>query len=265
MKPIYFILFLSLFISCKINTDYGQPIIPVLKNLKDWKSYQKEYVRWGTDYQALDITQKPISKKEFLEYLKTGDYIFFRLNSKKGTFYQLYKIDEKLKSSKDGYAAIATYIRNEAYTESDFLDEEGLPFQFINYKDLNGVVYDEKTLKNKTLVLNFWYIRCGYCIKEMPELNELVKKYKKQKDVVFLALTFDEKTDLEKFLETRTFLYNVIPVSKTYISDTLKVGTFPTSMVINKEKRIVKVTNFDLEGIETALKKEIFGAKKNKK
>jgi len=265
MKPIYFLLILSLFMSCKINTDYGQPIIPVLKNLKDWKSYQKEYVRWGTDYQALDITQKPISKKEFLEHLKTGDYIFFRLNSKKGTFYQLYKIDENLKSSKDGYAAVSTYIRNEAYTQSDFLEVEGLPFQFINYKDLNGVVYDEKTLKNKTLVLNFWYIRCGYCIKEMPELNELVKKYKKQKDVVFLALTFDEKTDLEQFLETKTFLYNVIPVSETYLSDTLKVGTFPTSMVINKEKRIVKVTNSDLEGIETALKKEIFVAKKNKK
>jgi len=47
MKPIYFLLFLSLFMSCKISTDYGKPIIPVLKNLKDWKAYQ-EYVRWGT-------------------------------------------------------------------------------------------------------------------------------------------------------------------------------------------------------------------------
>ncbi|MBF7093493.1 hypothetical protein IUY40_18330 [Flavobacterium sp. ALJ2] len=57
-----------------------------MKNLKDWKAYQKEYVRWETHYQALDVTQKPISKKEFLEYLKTGDYIFLRLNSKKALF-----------------------------------------------------------------------------------------------------------------------------------------------------------------------------------
>lgn len=264
MKPIYFVLFLSLFTSCKINTYYGQPIIPVLKNLKDWKAYQKEYVRWGTDYQPLDVTQKPISKKGFLQYLKTGDYIFLRLNSKKGIFYQLYKIDENLKSSNDGYVSIATSIRNEAFTESDFLEQEGLPFHFINYKDLNDVIYDEKKIKNKTLVLNFWYIRCGACIEEMPDLNELVKKYKNQKDVVFFALTFDEKINLDKFLGTKTFLYNVIPVSKTYISDTLKLGTFPTSMVINKEKKIIKVTNSDLEGIETALKREIFIAKKNK-
>lgn len=39
-------------------------------------------------------------------------------------------------------------------------------------KDIDGRVWDNASTKGHALVLNFWYIGCGPCIKEMPEISK---------------------------------------------------------------------------------------------
>ena len=50
--------------------------------------------------------------------------------------------------------------------------------------DMNGNSYSLGILKGKVVVINFWFVECKPCVIEMPELNEIVEKYKSE-EVVF--------------------------------------------------------------------------------
>ena len=68
---------------------------------------------------------------------------------------------------------------------------------------------------------------------EIPELNELVEKYK-GKDVVFIGFATNDKQKIERFLESKTYKYNVIADSKE-IADSYEVKAFPTHIVIDRK------------------------------
>jgi peroxiredoxin len=96
-------------------------------------------------------------------------------------------------------------------------------------------------LKGKYVVLNFWFIHCAPCVKEIPQLNKLVSTYGKG-NFVFLALTIDNKYDLDSFLKKKPFTYNIIPKSlpvimKFHPADEPNVS-FPTHVVINPKGEI---------------------------
>lgn len=103
--------------------------------------------------------------------------------------------------------------------------------------DLKGNHIKLSELRGKIVVLNFWFIKCKPCVIEMPHLNELKELYN-NKEVEFLAITFDKKGVVENFLEEHTFTYNIAPNAM----DAIKihgVNSFPTNMVINQKGEIV--------------------------
>ncbi len=108
------------------------------------------------------------------------------------------------------------------------------PFSVV---DINGNEYSLKELKGNIIVLNFWFIGCPPCIREIPELNNLVQKYKNEK-IVFLAFANDSKSKLLNFLEKNKFEYNIVPKSKRM---TKKFNThgFPTNIIIDGNGSIV--------------------------
>ena len=100
--------------------------------------------------------------------------------------------------------------------------------------DMAGNIVDLKSLKGKVVVLNFWFTRCNPCIEEMPELNGLVKQYKNNKDVVFLALTFDNKATVKTFLKKKIFDYTILPDAKSIVDDYIVLG-YPSNLVLDKK------------------------------
>lgn len=76
----------------------------------------------------------------------------------------------------------------------------------------------------------------------MPQLNQLVDHYKSSKDIVFISLALDKKSDLEKFMNKTNFKYHVIPNQKSLIEDRLKLIAYPTHILV-KQGKIVLVTN----------------------
>lgn len=104
--------------------------------------------------------------------------------------------------------------------------------------DIHGKTYALEELKGKVVVLNFWFTACKPCVMEMPELNQLVEKYKEE-NVVFLGVTFNSKTEVESFLKRKSFSYNII-VDPTIIIQ-YGIGTFPTNMVINQKGEVAFV------------------------
>jgi len=111
----------------------------------------------------------------------------------------------------------------------------------FNVTDINGNKFSLTDLKGKIIVLNFWFVECVPCIKEMPELNQLVSEYK-NKDVVFIGFSTSDETKIDKFLQQKEFDYNIIPNSKDIAKDYL-VSAYPANLVIDKNSNIVHYTN----------------------
>ncbi|HKQ78984.1 MAG TPA: TlpA disulfide reductase family protein [Blastocatellia bacterium] len=106
------------------------------------------------------------------------------------------------------------------------------PFPAFSVTSLEGKKYEFAALRGKVVVINFWYIGCGPCKAEMPELNRLVKDYA-GKEVVFLALTFDDAENLRAFLKQTPFTYEIIPDSQGLV-DQLSLTAFPAHYVLNQ-------------------------------
>ena len=67
----------------------------------------------------------------------------------------------------------------------------GLDAPDFSAADMNGKTYSLSSLKGKIVVINFWFVECKPCLIEMPDLNEIVEKYKSE-EVVFLAFALNE-------------------------------------------------------------------------
>jgi len=104
-------------------------------------------------------------------------------------------------------------------------------------KDLDGNNIKLSDLKGKVVVLNFWFTKCPPCIQEMPELNKLTEEFK-DKNIKFIAITFNKKDIVESFLEEKTFKYTIAPNANGVVQS-YNVNSFPTSIVINQKGEIV--------------------------
>lgn len=253
MKPLIFILLCI----CSYKT-YSQPAfaeIPnidpqlVQKNFRTWWDYHNRNIRLAENFSALDNSSNMISKEIFLNLLSSGKFIAIKMEGSELT-YKLYPIN--LSSDKD-IATQAKRLGEDGYIKYKM---EGTEIPDFNFRDVNGKLFSKESLKGKIVVLKCWFVHCTTCVQEMPALNELVKEYKKRKEVVFISFAYDSKERLDSFLLTKKFDYAVIPVPEKFIVDSLKVTAYPTQFIINKEGIITKVVN-DYHDMISSLNNEL--------
>lgn len=246
---IIFLVFTSGFSQSKFGNPEVNPI-QIQKTFKDWSNYQKENIMLSRDFVALDLLSKEISKESFLNELVNGNYIPIRLKSTDSIYYyKLFKIQPKADTS------IKATINQEAFDALKNFEMEGKPFPKFSFNDLDGSLVSNETMKGKIIVIKCWYIHCAACIKEFPEVNHLVEKYKDRKDILFVSLAEDTPEQLKTFLARKPLSYAVIPNMKEYMNEALQLNAFPTHFILNKEGMITKVLN-NYKSLEVALAKE---------
>ncbi len=118
---------------------------------------------------------------------------------------------------------------------------------------LSGKTIKLSDLRGKPVVLNFWATWCSPCRREIPELNELVNRYRDK--AVFLAFTDEDEMRVKKFLENQPFEYEIVVESKE-IRKLYHVNAFPTHFVISpagyiafKQVGYIPGTSARLEGV----------------
>jgi peroxiredoxin len=248
----YIILFLII-TSCSGQTKFGNPEvdpIQIQNKFIDWWTYQSKNIMLSRDFIALDLQSKEISKESFLDQLVNGNYIPIRLKSNDSVYY--YKL---FKILPDSDTSIKATINQEAFDALKNFEMEGKPFPKFSFKDLDGNLVSNESMKGKIIVIKCWYIHCAACIKEFPDVNQLVEKYKDRKDIVFVSLAEDTPEQLKAFLARKPLSYSVIPNMKIYMNETLNLNAFPTHFILNKEGVITKVLN-NYKSLEVALEKE---------
>lgn len=130
------------------------------------------------------------------------------------------------------------------------------PAPTFELKDHTGRAWSLAALQGKVVVLNFWFTACAACISEMPELNKLTQVYT-PKDVVFLALTFNNADQTRKFLQQHTFNYTLLTDSHA-VDEMYNIRSWPTSIVIDKEGKLKTIIQSN-ENIREELRKVIDG------
>ena len=241
-------------LSCTDKKTSLQPDTDVAHLQKDfitWWNYQSNSIRLAGNFNPLDENSEVISKEEFLQKLISGKFIPIHLKSDdKKSYYKLYKI------SPEAPISINQTIKTNAITELKFYKMEGAEFPGFNWTDLQGKNYTKKNTKGNILVIKCWFINCYACIKEFPDLNQLVNNYKERNDIEFISLALDGEDDLKEFLKKNDFNYQVVPDQGDFLKNDLKIRYYPTHFIIDKQGKVLKVvTNF--EDLNEAMKYDL--------
>lgn len=109
-------------------------------------------------------------------------------------------------------------------------------FSFTNSA---GITASTASLKGKVIFINFWASWCPPCRAEMPSLSDLYKKLRDDDRFVFLFINEDEdKTKAKQYLDKNNFDIPLFSRSGNVPSEIFN-GTLPTTIVLNKEGKIV--------------------------
>lgn len=222
------------------NSAKSDPVLSpseIMKNMMSFSYYKSDYLKLSEDFTAFNANKEQITTSQFFKLISTGDYLPLRLKIKDSIVYRLCPIARP--ANKD----IRSYLRQIGKTELEHYQMEGKSLPPYQFTDLDGQVYTPENTKGKILAINTWFIHCQACNEEMPDLNQLVKKYKNRKDILFVSLAFDAREALKTFLIKKQFDYAVVPVDTSYIEHQLKLNAYPTHLVINKNGLIKKVMN----------------------
>ncbi|OYU57151.1 MAG: hypothetical protein CFE25_08065 [Chitinophagaceae bacterium BSSC1] len=255
MRKIYSLLFLFFTISSFSQPTIIGPVVQpneIVKDLMSWLYYERDHMIWSAGYATLDTELKDIPKEKFLESLATGKYLPLKLNNSSGILsYQLYALKEGINQD------IVSHIKMISSKELVHFKLEGKPLPDFSFLDLDGKIYNKESTNGSIIVINCWFVSCAPCIAEMPSLNELVKQYKKEKNILFIALALDATSEVRIFLKTTTFKYSIVPEMQEYLSQ-LPVYGYPTQIIVNRQGNVVKIIESNKIGeLKDVLNKEI--------
>jgi thiol-disulfide isomerase/thioredoxin len=97
-------------------------------------------------------------------------------------------------------------------------------------------------IQSDIIILDFFGTWCVPCINALPHLKELQEKFKNK--ISILLLSNEKKARLEKFVTTRQpFPFPVVVDEENVITDLFSPPSYPYTIVINKERKIIALTD----------------------
>lgn len=109
---------------------------------------------------------------------------------------------------------------------------------------------------DKVYVVEFWATWCGWCVKSIPHLTELQKKYKDK--VVFIGVSDEDADTVRQFVKDQgssmDYTVAIDPSRRTHRAymDAFNQDGLPTAFVIDKQARILWVGH-PMGGLEEVL------------
>jgi|GEM_PF-312957 len=216
-------------------------------DFKAFWNYWYDSIDLTRDFLPLDTKGDTLSKLAFLKQLHTGRYMaaITRIErpDRKDVNQDIYTYQLlSLPSSSD--PVIKSLIEQLTAKALHDYKMEGQPLPGFNMTAIDGKRYTNENCKGRILVIDTWFVRCGACVREMPELNKWVYQNKDRKDVLFLSLCLDSKTAIENFLQKQGFAFDIVADAKDYIEQKLDIQEFPTKILVDKSGKIVRIGSY---------------------
>lgn len=211
---------------------------------------KKQIMLDGETIPVYNLDGKRIRGQEMMEAIMSGNYTpDFYLDDKKDIKVIALRLSTKEEKEQ------MKMMQQKMAGKSEMVGKKAADFTVTA---IDGTTYTLSELKGKIVVLNFWFVECKPCVMEIPELNEVVEKYKDNKDVVFLGLATNKKPQLEKFIKKQAFEYAIVPETRD-VAQSYNVTGYPTHIVINKMGEIA----FETSGLSPVTVSNLENAIKN--
>jgi len=108
-----------------------------------------------------------------------------------------------------------------------------------SYPDLQGTPVPLSSYAGRPLIVNFWATWCAPCIKEMPDLDELSRKYP---EMTFVGIAIDTQANIERFLKKVQVSYPLLVAGHGGIEKMKALGNrkggLPYTVIFDAESNI---------------------------
>lgn len=138
------------------------------------------------------------------------------------------------------------------------IPQEGEMAPRVSFRSLSGEKIDLAELRGKVVVLNFWFIGCASCQAHQPKLNDLKAKFANENNVVFLAATADQPSDVKKYLSKQKFDFIQAADADAELR-AFRFSGYPRNIVISKTGEIVywRTTVHAWDKFESVIRREL--------
>lgn len=112
-------------------------------------------------------------------------------------------------------------------------------------EDISGKSTDTRSFLGKKTVINKWFIKCIPCIKEMPFLNHIMKKYP---NFNYLSISPDAVNEINDFLTTHKFSFPIVPDGKKILKDDFSlVWGYPITIITDESNKVIYARHGDIQ------------------
>ncbi len=126
-----------------------------------------------------------------------------------------------------GYLRIYDVQPGDRAPEFDIVDDQGIGVSLRNYE-------------GKIVLLNFWATWCAPCVREIPSLNRIYKRFE-DKGFVVLAVSVDENKDqYREFLADADVAFPTVRDPQRTVSGRYGTAKYPESYLIDRGGRVLR-------------------------
>jgi len=99
--------------------------------------------------------------------------------------------------------------------------------------------------RGKTILLRFWADWCPTCSLQMPELDQLYRRYRDKGFVIVAVNVMQSEEDVKNFIEKHKLTYPVLLDKDGEISRLYSITGIPTNLLIDKDMAIREIVKGD--------------------
>lgn len=104
-------------------------------------------------------------------------------------------------------------------------------------KTLDGEQFNNESLKNRPVLIQFWATWCGYCRRDQPAVERLIEE---MPELVVLAVSVNEsKQKVRKYLESSPRTAKIVVNEDTNLPALFAVQSFPVYVLLDGNGGIV--------------------------
>ena len=107
-------------------------------------------------------------------------------------------------------------------------------------KDLNETTYTLTDLKEKTVFLNFWSMKCNICKEELESIEKLYQEYQ-NKDIIILTIISPKesnatKEEIKTYIEDHNYTFPVLIDEENTTFNNYHITSYPNSFIIKDQE-----------------------------